>query len=233
MVKVDTSKFKPVEYHFGKIHMMGGQSTKPYPMTSKTITGQGGTSTTFVKLAVSETWLLASTTGQCKYAGSSFGRTSLLEALREEIQKYCDDPGCAPDPEPEEDDEYDPMMEVEGNKEDPPSASKTKGRGQKRFRYYKNHRSNTIVKLDMPVRCPEEDPTGTERRTIKIYIQDRRQIWLDLADVEWAVRYLYIQNQLKGVPLIADDSTGPGDAPRIHGHGDNRGRDTRTCGDIE
>ena len=104
------------------------------------------------------------------------------------------------------------MTEVEGDNENTPNAGKTKGRGLKRIRYYRNHVAKTIVSLDMPVRCPEEDPTGTERRKIRIYIEDRRQIWLDLADVEWAVRYLYIQNHLKGVPLIADDSTGPGDA---------------------
>ena len=97
-------------------------------------------------------------------------------------------------------------------KEGPPSASKTKGRGQKRPRYYKNHASKTIVTVDMPVRCPEEDPTGTERRKIKMYVEDRKSIWLHIKDVEWAVRYLYVQNQLKGVPLIADDSTGPADA---------------------
>ena len=79
-------------------------------------------------------------------------------------------------------------------KEGPPSASKT------------------IVTVDMPVRCPEEDPTGTERRKIKIYVEDRKQIWLDITDVDLAVGYLYVQNHLKGVPLIADDSTGPADA---------------------
>ena len=143
-----------------------------------------------MKLAVSEMWLIASTTGQTKYAGSSFGRTSLLDVLREEIQKHCDHPGSVDEPGPEAGDDYDPMMEVEGDKEDPPSASKTKGRGQKRARYYKNHNAKTIVSLDMPVRCPEEDPTGTERRKIKIYVEDRKQIWLDITDVDWAVGFL-------------------------------------------
>ena len=56
---------------------------------------------------------------------------------------------------------------------------------------------------------------------IKVYVEDRKQIWIALADVEWAVRYLYIQKRLNGVPLIPDDSTGSVDAPSIHGHGDN------------
>ena len=91
-------------------------------------------------------------------------------------------------------------------------ASKRAG-GQKRQRYYKNHRTKTIVRLEMHVRCPEEDPTCTEMRKIRVYIEDRKQIWLDIADVEWAVRCLYIQNHLKGVPLIPDDSVGPAGVP--------------------
>ena len=233
MTQVDTSNFKPLTFEFGKIHMSGGHSTKSHPMISKTITAPGGETVTFVKLAVTEMWLIASTTGHCRYAGSSFGRTSLLDVLREEIQTHCDNPGSVPDPDPAEGDDYDPMIEVEGDKENTPNAGKTKGRGLKRIRYYRNHVAKTIVSLDMPVRCPEEDPTGTERRKIRIYIEDRRQIWLDLADVEWAVRYLYTQNHLKGVPLIADDSTGPGDANLIHGHEDDKSDDTVTCGDMK
>ena len=34
-------------------------------------------------------------------------------------------------------------------------------------------------------------------------------IWLHIDDVEWAIKYFYVQNHLKGVPLVADDSTGP------------------------
>ena len=92
----------------------------------------------------------------------------------------------------------------------PPSASKTKGRGQKRTRYYKNPRKKTILTVEKPVRCPQEDPACTDMRRIRLYVEDRKQIWLDLADVEWAVRYLFVQNHLKGVPLIPDDSVGPG-----------------------
>ena len=80
------------------------------------------------------------------------------------------------------------------------------------MRYHRNHARDSITTIDMPVRCPEEDPDCTEMRKVRVYIEDRKQIWLDLNDVEWAVRYLFVQNHLKGVPLIPDDSTGPGDA---------------------
>ena len=81
------------------------------------------------------------------------------------------------------------------------------------MRYYANIASTRIVTLAMPVRCPEENPNCTDRRKVRVYIEDRKQIWLDINDLDWAVRVLYIQNQLKGVPLIPDDSLGPGPVP--------------------
>ena len=105
------------------------------------------------------------------------------------------------------------MAEVEQVDEDVQKNAKTRGRGQKRTRYYKNLVTKKVVSLDMPVRCREEDPNCTEVRKIRVYIEDRKQIWLDLADAEWAARYPYVQNLLKGVPLIPEDSTGPGPAP--------------------
>ena len=175
--------------------------------------GEDSEHISLVMFVVSEMWLIASTTGQCKYTSSSFGRTSLLEDLRTAIQEFCDCPRSNSNPGPAEDADYDPMTEVEQEDGAPASASKTRGRGQKRNRSYNNHRANTTARLDMPVRCPEEDPTCADMREIRTYIEDRKQIWLDLADVEWAVRYRHIQNRLKGVPLIPDDSAGPGGVP--------------------
>ena len=119
------------------------------------------------------------------------------------------------------------MAEVEQADHDVQTTPKTRGRGQKRTRYYKNHVSKQVVTLSMPARCPEEAPNCTEVHTIRLYIGDRQQVWLDLADVEWAVRFLYVQNLFKGVPLIPGDSTGP--ASWIHGNGDNWGEDIRMC----
>ena len=66
----------------------------------------------------------------------------------------------------------------------------------------------------MPVRSPEEDPDCTEVRQIRLYVVDRKVVWLHIDDVEWAVRYLYVQNLLKGVPLVLDDSAGPNEVIR-------------------
>ena len=59
-------------------------------------------------------------------------------------------------------------------------------------------------------RCHEIDPTCTQMRPVKLYITDRKAVWLSLDDVAWAVRYLFDQHRLKGVPLVDDNDAGPG-----------------------
>ena len=214
MTRVDMSQFRPLKFDFGKIHISGGHSTKPLPVTSTTITSRSGENITFVKLSTRENWLVHCTTGFCKTSVSAFGRTSLLGEMREELRKHCDGlveyteghaEGAGKD-----DDDYDPMADIEADSAVADGASRTVGRGVKRMRYYKNHGTKTVVVFPMPVRCKEEDPDCTEYRTIRMYIADRKQLWLDMADLDWAMKYLYVQHHLKGVPLVADDSTGPG-----------------------
>ena len=101
------------------------------------------------------------------------------------------------------------MAEVEQADHDIRTTPKTRGRGQKRARYYMNHVSKQVVTLNMPAHCPEEDPDCTEVRKTRTYIEDRVQVWPGLADVEWALRFLYVQNLLQGVPLILEESIGP------------------------
>ena len=62
----------------------------------------------------------------------------------------------------------------------------------------------------MPLHAPEEKPNSTEKTKIQLYVKDRKQIWLHLDNVKWAVRYLYAQNFLKGVPMVDPASRGPG-----------------------
>ena len=215
MANVGMNQFRPLKFDFGRIHISGGLSPKALPAVSRQMTTPSGEAITFVKLASTEHWLLAATTGCVRYSASSFGRTSLLNELRTEVQHQCDGVGNASEdapPEPDDnDDAYDPMAEVEADSAVAEAGvARTVGRGLKRKYYYKTHKRHTVVRLNMPVRCKEEDRDCTEMRNIRIYIEDRKQLWLDLADVDWCVRYLYTQNHLKGVPLVSDDSTGPG-----------------------
>ena len=105
------------------------------------------------------------------------------------------------------------MAEVEQVDQVVQNTTKTRGRGQKRTRYYKNHRCKTVVSFPMLVRCPEEDPDCKDMRKIRMYVEDRKQLWIDLTDVDWCVKYFFVQNHVKGVPLVSDDSTGLGYKP--------------------
>ena len=203
--------FKPMKFVFGQVHISGGHSSKATPACVMSVDDESrGNNITFVKLANTEPWLLAATTGSIKAVGSSFGRTTLLERLREQLGQFCDgETPLAPI--------ADQMDEVCQNEASSPHG--TKRQGQKRMRYYTNHARGTVQTVSMPARCPEEDPGCTDVRTVRLYVQDRKTIWLHIDDVGWAVlhiddvgravRFLFMQSHLKGVPLVHDDSTGP------------------------
>ena len=135
-----------------------------------------------------------------------------MEVLREKVQKYCDAEGSSSSGVQIPSEDYDPMMEVEQDSEgNAASPAKIKSQGKKRMRYYSNSARDSIATFEVPARCPEEDVDCTEVRKIKLYVVDRKVVWLHIDDVAWAVRFLYVQNLLKGVPLVPDDSAGPGD----------------------
>ena len=76
-------------------------------------------------------------------------------------------------------------------------------------RWYGSRARNQIVAVSMPAQCPEEDRHCTEYRSVTLHIQARNQIWVSIDDVEWVVRYLWMQYQLRGVHTVADDDVGP------------------------
>ena len=108
------------------------------------------------------------------------------------------------------DDNYDPM-DVSGSapKRGPNTIGLDTDR-QGRARYSWNRLTNCIVTVNVASRCPEIDPTCTQMRPVKLYIIDRRTVWLSIDDVPWAIRYLHDQVHLKGVPMVADNDAGPG-----------------------
>ena len=166
-----------------------------------------GGDTSFVKMSTNEPWLILSTTGQKKYNNSSFGRTSLLDNLHELVENACNGGEATFDVKGHEDDaDYDPMNEIECEDTKEPV---TRGRGVKRARYYKNAAKNRVLDVDVPDQPPEVVKDCRVKRSIQLYIIDRKQIWLRIDDVAWALKYLYIQNLLKGVPLLAPGSAGP------------------------
>ena len=88
------------------------------------------------------------------------------------------------------------------------------GGGAKRARYKgKNIAKHWFLEVDLAMHPPEIVRNSDAKKSILLFIVDRRQVWLRLSDVPWAVKYLYIQSLMKGVPMVADDSHGPGGPP--------------------
>ena len=46
-------------------------------------------------------------------------------------------------------------------------------------------------------------------RPVKLFIVDRKSIWLSIDDVPWAIRWLFDEQRVKGIPVMADDDAGP------------------------
>ena len=213
MVKHADRIFKPVKFEFGQVHIAGGFTSTPAAVKSKTIEGSDKKQHIFVNMATSEAWLMACTVGGGKdQRGSAFARTSLLEHIRVYIRRKADgvddlgdDTAVAA-----ADDEYDPMDEIGGAPVRGPATIQLGTDKRGRTRYYGNRATNCIVTVNVASRCPEVDPNCTQMRPVKLFIVDRKTVWLSIDDVAWAVRYLHEQVHLKGVPVVADDDAGPG-----------------------
>ena len=219
--EVDLTGFKSVSFEFGQIHIKGGFLGKPMPMVSKQFrSGDDEQTKTFVKISRDQPWLMAATAGKNKASHTSIGRTSLLNMLHDKVEQFangklesCSSDGATHGGGDEAADDDDPMNMVDVPVEEQQkfeTPTKVSGRGSNRQRYYRNVAKGTIFYTNVPECTAEEDPTQREQRRIALYILDRRTIWLDLDDVAWAVRFLYVQNMLKGVPVVQADDDGPG-----------------------
>ncbi len=68
-----------------------------------------------------------------------------------------------------------------------------------------------VVRVTMP-EWPPEALTGGEAvipRTVHVWVEGTGTLWLHWQDLEWMIRFLVIQQQLKGVPVVAEDDEGP------------------------
>ena len=153
---------------------MGGLQKTLLPITTKKV-GCGKAALTFVKLALRDNMLL-NAVGRPNTPYTDLSRTSLLKSLHEIVEGVCNgDTNInyhANDVE-DEDDEVDPMDEIEAPKDDKESPPRVRGNGHTRARYYKNMKKNCVVKVDMPMHCleiVEADSTNREMKEITLYI---------------------------------------------------------------
>ena len=159
-----------------------------------------------MKMLASEPWLIGAVTGQKTHG--LLARTRLLTTLRTYVEQACNGELDTRAAEEQGGDEYDPMQEIEVD--DGTHSRSRGGQSKARVRYPRQNKAkNRLVTVIAPAVSPEEDPMSTSTRTIQLYVVDRKQVWLDLDDVEWALRFLYMQFALKGVPVVSPDDTGP------------------------
>ena len=104
-----------------------------------------------------------------------------------------------------EQEEHDPMDDVDVSDSESPSK-KVKSDGGSRMRYHRNDYKKSIVEIEIPEHPPEVAKDGQDVRTIRLYIEDRKKVWLHIDDLSWAIKWMYVQIELKGVPLVAPDS---------------------------
>ena len=215
MVKNMDVIFKPVKIEFGQVHIAGGYMAKAQPVVSKSIEGSDRKQHIFVKMASSEYWLIAATCGGTRDGNRvGFARTSLLCILREHMLRVSDGTDAIENKAILDADDYDPMDEINRATEQN-SGHTLMADKQGRTRYYVNKAKNCIVTVNVQSRPREIDPTCTQMRAVKLYIVDRKTVWLSLDDVAWAVKYLFDQFRLKGVPVVDDDDAGPSGAVAV------------------
>ena len=89
---------------------------------------------------------------------------------------------------------YDPMDEMEADAEPQPPRHTTKSKFKKQV--------STIVMKEWP-----DKPTSLERE-VAVYLEGSGKLWIKKEDLDWLIRTLYIQQQLKGVGIVASDDEG-------------------------
>jgi hypothetical protein len=68
-----------------------------------------------------------------------------------------------------------------------------------------------VVRITMP-ELPPEAPTGGEvpnTRAVSVFVEGTGVLWIHSDDLEWLIRFMMIQHQLKGVPAVPEDDQGP------------------------
>ena len=74
-----------------------------------------------------------------------------------------------------------------------------------------------VVRITMP-EWPPEALTGSEvpeTRAVSVFVEGTGVLWIHSDDLEWLIRFMMIQQQLKGVPAVAEDDEGPDAAERM------------------
>ena len=216
---VDMARCKPAAFQECSLLCKVGLMDKPLPL--ETIKPPNAAkSEIYVKMQLRSAWLLKAVTGYMNPNQGSIYRTTLIRDLRDIVERTCngeipceDESAVAGENDDEE--ENDPMNQIDPGVavETPTKTNRCKrkrGENSSKQPTRRHTAKNKIVVTELPLVPPEVDPNTEAHRKVRLYIVDRRQVYLHMQDVDWAVKYLYAQNLLKGVEHVPGDSAGPG-----------------------
>ena len=203
MVKMSFDGFKDVTYKPAQLHIKtGGLLKKEQALTTKHVdTGKvdaKGRPVTenYIKLTTREVWIRGAILGLAKDKKDKVLQTGIIDELRQlsnDIYNLGSGETCPANDSP------DPMEEMM-----PFATSVKKEKRKKEFQF--EPRVHTLTMPDWP---PEAVTGHVTTRNIRIFIEAYNQLWLHQDDIDWMLRYIYIQQQLKGVDVVASDDEGP------------------------
>ena len=208
--------FRPLKVCDEQLLVTGGYNRQPEPCPYKSSIHEHE-KLLFLRVEAREPWLVKGACGYRQISKGLSGRTTLLDELRDKLERACDgEPtvpqdlrchGEAPEASSSTDD---PMAQVA--EDEVVVLQNVKKQALSRNRYYRSNCKDKVILVSMPERARE---TGIDEgdRMVRLYCEDRRKIWLCTKDADWALLYLHDQLAFQGVPRVAPGDRGPGARP--------------------
>ena len=200
--KPNTDTWHPVPIRHDTV-LVGGGYHKAFIPTEVRKVMVGKEQHTFLNISRREPWLIACASGSEKPSDALTGRTSFVDILRHELTQACDgrrpkhalaQTGSNQTSRSTTEDLSDDEDVLPLSREALDCIPGTRGKGRTRIRYYTNHCKGKVIHIEMSATAPQIDPTCTEKRIVCIYCEDRRQLWIDANDADWAMKY--VQSEL-------------------------------------
>ena len=222
--KAQGPKFKVLEV-MNTVVLKGGYLKEPTSLPVMNIPNVGE----FVRIDKCDAWVIRTVCG-AGAARRALTRTRLLDVLREKLVSVTLTGSVFDETEEElpaavAADTDDPMAKFnfeEGAEASEAMPSNTK---QKKPKYIRKFKKDIVVRVTMPSRCKEKYPDDVATREVKLWVKDRRQLYLHASDIPWALEYLHDQYEMGGISAKVDNPGGSAqresiaaneEAPDIH-----------------
>ena len=181
----------------------GGLLKKPMSIRSMTV-HVDGTSMEFAHLTTKQDWLCKAVAGEC-VSRRPLVRVKLLKSLTKKLFEVTT--GSAVEVDAEAPATDDPMNALGWNEDSDDSTVMedrsvvTEDQKRKKKAPRTTQRKNCVIRFEVPERCPEKFPGDKTVRQIRCFVKSKREIWLGIEDLPWAIQYMHDQFRLGGVPV--------------------------------